>query len=147
MQAKFFFQNIWYQKNVFKHWFQNFKIVKICWKNRQKTDFLEEICPIHPKIIVFFALDQLFFNNFNKPTTGQYSVVRGATLKTNIDMFRKNWKIDIPKWFLIFKSDCAHLKKIHSVLFVNLIEQFLLRVGNFWKKIHIVPWLLKSTHI
>ena len=66
MQAKFFFRTYDTKKNVFQHWIQNRKNL---FKNRQKTYFLEEICPIHPKIIVFFALDQLIFNNFNKPST------------------------------------------------------------------------------
>ena len=67
-------------------------------------DFLAEIWQILPKIIFFWPQINHFYN-FKKPTTGQYSVVRGATLDTHIDMFKKNWKI----------------------------EQFLLRVGNLKK--------------
>ena len=51
--------------------------------------FFVKICQSPPKFIVF-GPKSTNFNKFKKPITGQYLMVRGATVDIHIDMFRKN---------------------------------------------------------
>ena len=106
------------------------------WISKKRT-YLGEICQSTSKIIVFRPRSSNI-HNFKKTTTEQYAVVRGATFDTHIDMLGKKW------WLLISrpiraKSD-PFKKKIFLKNFINFfvssIEQFLLRVGNLWKKLY-----------
>ena len=58
-------------------------------------------------------------------------MVRGATLDTQIDVFQKNEKSIPPPPLVLALTHFFFKSKVIHMFFVSLIEQLLLRVGNF----------------
>ena len=92
-----------------------------------------------------------FLKNFKKPRNGHYSVILwSATLNTHIDMFHKNWKIDlfnpIPTdvWFIQNKLGELRLPPpfyfLIVILIYNIWYMFRKPLGStliIWKKLQI----------